>query len=78
MPDWTDNNKEALEDFTVLVGELARELPADVILGGIETACGAFYFPAIILGHARRGLRDFRAELEKWKNPPKKEQEQKP
>ena len=69
VSDWTDNDKDHLEAATVLIGELARELPAAVVLGAVEMTCGVFYFPSVVLGHARRGLRDFRAELAKWKRP---------
>ncbi|KKN87467.1 hypothetical protein LCGC14_0259220 [marine sediment metagenome] len=66
---WTDNEREDLETATILISEFAQEILADLTLGVIVAGCGAFYLPAVVLGHVRRGLRDFRSELKKWKEP---------
>ena len=69
MPIWNDNDKENFEPITCAIGELAKELPADVFCGLVEAACGVFYVPATVMGHARRGLRDLLAEVGKWQDP---------
>lgn len=78
MPNWNNNNAIDLEDTSAAVLELARDLPDALIFGAIQALISPVYIPAYVMAHARRGLRDFRAELKRWKNTPKNEQEPKP
>ncbi|MCP4573259.1 MAG: hypothetical protein GY838_12970 [bacterium] len=66
MQDWTDNDRNDFEPITLAVGEVLRESLDDAFHGVVTAACGVFHVPAAVLGHARRGLRDMRAELKKW------------
>ena len=76
--DWTDNDKDDLDTATIVIAELAKELPADLVYGAVEAACGAFYFPAIIFGHLRWGARDLKNELLRWAGRGKQTDEEVP
>jgi hypothetical protein len=70
MSDWTDNEAEDLESLSAAVTEILRAGPEDLVQGLVRAATKLVcYSPAYVLAEVRRGLRDFRAELKKWKEP---------
>jgi hypothetical protein len=69
MPNWNDHDTVDIERLSAAVLELARDLPDALIFGAVQALISPVYIPAYVMAHARRGLRDFRAELKKWKQP---------